>query len=110
MNTWATEDVAGRRFAAARGVAGMAGGGTGECCEQEAEENDEQQVAAEDEPRLRPEGDHVPVAGGKPELRRHERGHEEAAGCDTGEAADEWNERDEPDEELRREHLAHGDE
>ena len=54
--------------------------------------------------------DVVEVAVGKPDLRQDEGGREQGGGRDPAPAADERDERDQPEEELRREHLPERDE
>ena len=82
-------------------------------CKQRPDEDDEQAyedyVAYEDEPGhgLVEVQRVVPVLLREPRLREQERGDEENGG---ERPVHEHDERDEPDQELRRQHLAEGDE
>src|SRR5213076_1745350 len=79
---------------------------------QHDDQEDQNEVAGKDKPRR----DRIllqrqtPVAVGKPELRQHERDGEHRRGGQAAPPADERYERQQPDEKLRREHLAEGDE
>ncbi len=54
--------------------------------------------------------DEIPVAGREPELGQHERERQQRRRGEPSPSGDERYERDEPDEELRRDHLAERDE
>src|SRR5438270_4203334 len=74
------------------------------------EERDERQVAHEHDGSTVEVQRVVPVVLREPHLREYERHGEERRRRDSAATADERHERDQPEQELRREHLAEGDE